>query len=172
MPPKKAAANGDTSEAGGKFTWEGPNDSKLLLLIQGRYVKPEEYETLSTAFPGTTAGSIRNRISALRVKQRTLYDDLKWELPEGGAGHSAKKKKRELSGAEEGTPTKKARVKKGKGSDGEGGTPAKKSGGVKRGKKVQEEVKMSDGDEEMELEMQFDMDGAVKREVDDEGEEV
>jgi hypothetical protein len=32
-----------------KFTWEGPNDTKLLLLTQGRYVKPEEYDSLSKA---------------------------------------------------------------------------------------------------------------------------
>ncbi|KAI4640617.1 hypothetical protein J4E93_008207 [Alternaria ventricosa] len=91
MPPKKAATNGDASEAGGPFKWEGPNDTKLLLLTQGRYVKPDEYPQLSSAFPGTSIGSIRNRISALRVKQRDLYLDLSWDLPEGGAGHSAKK---------------------------------------------------------------------------------
>jgi hypothetical protein len=35
-----------------KFIWEGPNDNKLLILTQGRYVKPDEYEQLASAFPG------------------------------------------------------------------------------------------------------------------------
>ena len=43
--------------------------------------------------PGTTKGSIRNRISALRVKQRDHYEKLGWKLPDGGAVHSAKKTK-------------------------------------------------------------------------------
>jgi hypothetical protein len=32
-----------------KFTWEGPNDTKLLLLTQGRYVKTDEYDNLAKA---------------------------------------------------------------------------------------------------------------------------
>ncbi|KAF1838982.1 hypothetical protein BDW02DRAFT_644110 [Decorospora gaudefroyi] len=121
MPPKKAATNGDASDASGPFKWEGPNDTKLLLLTQGRYVKPDEYPKLSTAFPGTSTGSIRNRISALRVKQRDMYADAGWELPEGGAGHSAKKaaaparKKRnaDADGSDEvQTPSKKPRAKR------------------------------------------------------------
>jgi hypothetical protein len=32
-----------------KFTWEGPNDTKLLLLTHGRYVKTDEYDSLATA---------------------------------------------------------------------------------------------------------------------------
>lgn len=67
--------------------------------------------------PGTTEGSIRNRISALRVKQRDLYSDLGWTLPEGGAGHSAKKIKatpsKRAAGGDGGvpeTPTKKPRA--------------------------------------------------------------
>ncbi|KAF1850870.1 uncharacterized protein K460DRAFT_350870 [Cucurbitaria berberidis CBS 394.84] len=133
MAPKKAAAtNGEAGEAGGKFTWEGPNDNKLLLLTQGRYVKPDEYDQLSKAFSGTTIGSIRNRISALRVKQRDLYETLGWDVPEGGAGHSAKKTKggkRSIDddSGEPQTPTKKSRATKAKktpkkgGSDGESG---------------------------------------------------
>ena len=55
-----------------KLIWEGPNDLKvtkrnthrktfeltspqLLLLTQGRYVKPEEYENLSKAIPGRSS---------------------------------------------------------------------------------------------------------------------
>ncbi len=45
----------------------------------------------SLTLPGATTGSIRNRISALRVKQRDLYESLGWDLPSGGAGHSTKK---------------------------------------------------------------------------------
>ncbi|KAJ4367161.1 hypothetical protein N0V83_007691 [Neocucurbitaria cava] len=117
MPPKKAAAatNGD---AAGEV-------SGLLLLTQGRYVKPDEYEQLASAFGSSVStGAIRNRISGLRVKQRDLYEKLGWELPEGGAGHSAKKPKggkRGVSedgggagGAEPETPSKKPRVKKAK----------------------------------------------------------
>ncbi|RAR00172.1 hypothetical protein DDE82_007555 [Stemphylium lycopersici] len=137
MAPRKAAANGEAGE--GPFKWEGANDNKvphshhttnapqltqpkLLLLTQGRYVKPDEYEQLTQAFPGTTVGSIRNRISALRVKQRDMYDSLNWTLPEGGAGHSAKR-----------TPGKKAITPRKRGGDGSGGdgddaveTPSKK----------------------------------------------
>ncbi|KAH7087694.1 hypothetical protein FB567DRAFT_592363 [Paraphoma chrysanthemicola] len=118
MPPKKASTNGDANDAGGKFTWEGPNDTKLLLLTQGRYVKPEEYANLATAM-GTSEGSIRNRISTLRVKQRNMYEALKWQLPEGGATKKTSPKKRGAAGAdddgsgEQETPTKKARKKKG-----------------------------------------------------------
>jgi hypothetical protein len=63
-------------------------------------------------------GSIRNRISTLRVKQRNMYEEKGWELPEGGAGHSTKKAKvtpsKRAAGDEEGgepeTPTKKPRA--------------------------------------------------------------
>ncbi|KAH7348083.1 hypothetical protein BKA66DRAFT_601479 [Pyrenochaeta sp. MPI-SDFR-AT-0127] len=125
MSPKKNKTNGDAGESS-KFSWEGANDNKLLLLTQGRYVKPDEYEKLSSAFnannspaSGITTGSIRNRISALRVKQRDLYDGLNWELPDGGAGHSAKKPRggkraADDDGGEPETPTKKPRAKKAK----------------------------------------------------------
>jgi hypothetical protein len=63
---------------------------------------------------GTTDGGIRNRISALRVKQRTLYEQLGWQLPEGVANHSAKKSKKEKRGAgdeaEMQTPSKKPKA--------------------------------------------------------------
>jgi hypothetical protein len=94
-----------------------------------------------TSATGTSIGSIRNRISALRVKQRDLYLELAWDLPEGGAGHSAKKtagtprktpttKKRaadmldaddavDAEGEEMGTPSKKPRAKKAKGKKGD-----------------------------------------------------
>ncbi|KAJ8107970.1 hypothetical protein OPT61_g8501 [Boeremia exigua] len=109
MPPKKATTgtNGDAAE-GGKIIWEGANDLKLLLLTQGRYVKPDEYPTLASTFPGVTVGGIRNRISTLRVKQRNLYEERGWTLPEGAAGHSAKKR----GAGGEGSPCKKARGKK------------------------------------------------------------
>ncbi|KAF3038103.1 hypothetical protein E8E12_004028 [Didymella heteroderae] len=119
MPPKNTtnSTEGGATEDG-KFVWEGANDNKLLLLTQGRYVKPEEYEQLASAFPSATVGSIRNRISALRVKQRNMYEERGWQLPEGGAGHSAKKAKAATSkraagdelGGEPATPTKKSRA--------------------------------------------------------------
>ncbi|KAH4812793.1 hypothetical protein HBH61_079900 [Parastagonospora nodorum] len=155
MPPKKLASSrpNDTSDAPTKFTWEGANDNKvphlpvppplfsvltsqqLLLLTQGRYVKTDEYEQLASAFTGTTVGSIRNRISALRVKQRNLYEEMGWDVPEGGAGHSAKKK-RGAEGGDEGTPSKKPRGEQGE------GTPAKKpraKKGMAKAKAVEEE---------------------------------
>ncbi|KAI4915389.1 uncharacterized protein J4E92_009343 [Alternaria infectoria] len=150
MPPKKAATNGDVGEAGGPFKWEGPNDTKLLLLTQGRYVKPDEYPQLSSAFPGTSIGSIRNRISALRVKQRDLYLDLAWDLPEGGAGHSAKK----TATTPRKTPgSKKRGAEAGDGADGEEdevATPSKKPRAKKaktQAKKKEEESVEEDGSE-------------------------
>jgi hypothetical protein len=71
---------------------------------------------------GTSTGSIRNRISALRVKQRNLYEDLGWDVPEGGA---ARKK-----------DTPKTPKKRAAGEDGEEGTPSKKP----RAKKVKKEI--------------------------------
>ncbi|KAH9872600.1 hypothetical protein J1614_004993 [Plenodomus biglobosus] len=101
-----------------KFTWEGANDMKLLLLTQGRYVKPDEYEMLAGAFgDDTSTGSIRNRVSKLRVQQRTLYEELGWELPDGGgAAHSARKN----GGAAAATPKKMGSRKRGAGGAGAG----------------------------------------------------
>ncbi|KAE8850685.1 hypothetical protein PTNB73_00297 [Pyrenophora teres f. teres] len=148
MASRKAiAANGDAGE--GPFKWEGPNDNKLLLITQGRY--------LTTAFPGTTTGSIRNRISALRVKQRDFYESMGWTLPEGGATKKTPSKKKTpikrdaedagVDDAEEAeqTPSKKPRARKPK-------TPSKKAksaaeaeeGSESEGKKVKDEA----GDEE------------------------
>ncbi|CAN9141756.1 unnamed protein product [Alternaria alternata] len=163
MPPKKSVANGDVGDAGGPFKWEGPNDAKLLLLTQGRWVKPDEYPQLSSAFPGTSTGSIRNRISALRVKQRDLYLELSWELPEGGAGHSAKKASKN-STPKTGTPKRKADGGFDNGS-GEGGgeevkTPSKKPRGRKpkagvKEKSVDKERVEEDGEEDVEVEEDY-----------------
>jgi hypothetical protein len=114
----------------------------------------------NSSFPGTSTGSIRNRISALRVKQRDLYLELSWELPEGGAGHSAKKASKN-STPKTGTPKRKADGGFDDGS-GEGGgeevkTPSKKP----RGRKPKAEVKEKsvdkgsveeDGEEDVEVE--------------------
>lgn len=223
------------------FKWEGPNDAKvttlihpeiriakltktnaqLLLLTQGRWVKPDEYPQLSSAFPGayhfplhtpsplpyphpihshthtpvpqppnpqliprphigTSTGSIRNRISALRVKQRDLYLELNWDLPEGAAGHSAKKN----SGTRPGTSTPKTGTPKKRaadadaGEEGEAGTPSKKPRArkAKAGKKEKDVVEESlgeggleegDGDAEVE-EPYIPMAKRVKEEVLDE----
>ena len=98
-----------------------------------------------TPHPGTSLGSIRNRISARRVKQRDLYLDLSWDLPEGGAGHSANK-----------TPGSKKRgadvLKNGDGLDEEeAATPSKKPRAKKaktQAKKKEEESVEEDGSEE------------------------
>jgi hypothetical protein len=191
------------------FKWEGPNDNKvrifssphpahrtnipqLLLLTQGRYVKPDEYDQLSQAFPGTSApppkklsnpsslpsnthttgttvGSIRNHISALRVKQRDAYEDLGWELPEGAAGYSNKKAagtpkkstagtpKKSLAGTPKkspaGTPKKSTAGTKKRGADESGDdleeTPAKKEKKPLAKKAKKEDVKKA-SDEEVE----------------------
>ncbi|KAE8842244.1 hypothetical protein HRS9139_01541 [Pyrenophora teres f. teres] len=136
MASRKAiAANGDAGE--GPFKWEGPNDNKLLLITQGRY--------LTTAFPGTTTGSIRNRISALRVKQRDFYESMGWTLPEGGATKKTPSKKKTpikrdaedagVDDAEEAeqTPSKKAKS-----------AAEAEEGSESEGKKVKDEA----GDEE------------------------
>ncbi|KAF2847304.1 hypothetical protein T440DRAFT_212253 [Plenodomus tracheiphilus IPT5] len=161
MPPKKSTTpgtnNGDATASDGntKFTWEGPNDYKLLLLTQGRYVKPEEYEKLATAFTGdTSTGSIRNRISKLRVLQRNLYEELGWELPEGGAGHSSKKTATSTATTTAATATpKKTPSKKRAGSttaDADDGgdveaTPSKRQRVKKGGKKKEVEVEEDGG---------------------------
>jgi hypothetical protein len=83
--------------------------------------------------PGTTTGSIRNRISALRVKQRNLYESLGWDVPEGGAGHSAKKK-------EPVTPRKKRKW--------DVGLDDEKAGSAKKVKKEKVEVEVEEEDGE------------------------
>jgi hypothetical protein len=96
--------------------------------------------------PGTSLGSIRNRISSLRVKQRNLYESLGWELPDGGATS----RKRAAGDDGEGTPVKKARAKKGetpskRGGDGDDeGTPVKKA----RANKVKKDEEIEMGEEE------------------------
>ncbi|KAH6622259.1 hypothetical protein C7974DRAFT_425960 [Boeremia exigua] len=128
MPPKKAsnASNGADASAG-KIIWEGANDTKLLLLTQGRYVKPEEYAELASVFAGVSTGGIRNRISALRVKQRNLYESLGWKVPDGGAGHSSKKAASSTS-----TPSKYATPSK----HAAGGTPSKRATPFKLSKRA------------------------------------
>ncbi|EFQ87690.1 hypothetical protein CFE70_001693 [Pyrenophora teres f. teres 0-1] len=156
MASRKAiAANGDAGE--GPFKWEGPNDNKAAMLSRTSMSRPDEYEQLTTAFPGTTTGSIHNRISALRVKQRDFYESMGWTLPEGGATKKTPSKKKTpikrdaedagVDDAEEAeqTPSKKPRARKPK-------TPSKKAksaaeaeeGSESEGKKVKDEA----GDEE------------------------
>lgn len=83
-------------------------------------------------------------------------------MSESGAGHTAKKGKREMNGGEStSTPTptkKKARVRKDKGSDGEG-TPVKE-----KGKKMEMKVEEGEGEEEM-----GGVDGGAKIEVERSG---
>ncbi|KAL5121762.1 hypothetical protein ACEQ8H_000449 [Pleosporales sp. CAS-2024a] len=143
MPRNKAGTPNADTESTGKFTWEGPNDTKLLLLTQGRYVKPDEYPQLASAFPGATQGSIRNRVSALRVKQRNLYEAMGWAVPEGGAAHSAKKKR----GADGATPSKKRAVHDDDEHEHEHdeGTPSKRARAPKSRKRVEEEDEDEEG---------------------------
>lgn len=92
-------------------------------------------------------GSIRNRISTLRVKQRNMYEERGWELPEGGAGHSTKKTKA--------TPSKRAAEN---GEGGEPETPTKKPRTSRKTK--QSKSATPEGDEEM-------TDGVKKEEFDE-----
>ncbi|KAI4605375.1 hypothetical protein J4E85_011111 [Alternaria conjuncta] len=71
-----------------KMTWDAANDRKLFLLIFGRTVTPAEYPQLSKVFPGSSVGSIRNRITALRAEARKMQEGLGYEV---GAGAAAKK---------------------------------------------------------------------------------
>jgi hypothetical protein len=106
--------------------------------------------------PGTTVGSIRNRISQLRVKQRDLYEQLNWELPEGGAGHSAKK------------TTKKRGIDDVNGAAGQK-TPTKSPRKRMRKTKSEEVVdKSSEGEGEEEMEQDMGMGMVIKEEVEDE----
>ncbi|KAK1915166.1 hypothetical protein P3342_002973 [Pyrenophora teres f. teres] len=126
MASRKAiAANGDAGE--GPFnSFSSP---KAAMLSRTSMSRPDEYEQLTTAFPGTTTGSIRNRISALRVKQRDFYESMGVDDAEEA----------------EQTPSKKPRARKPK-------TPSKKAksaaeaeeGSESEGKKVKDEA----GDEE------------------------
>jgi hypothetical protein len=89
-----------------------------------------------TLHAGTTVGSIRNRISALRVKQRNLYEEMGWEVPEGGAGQSVKKKRGAEGTEEDGKKAKAPRARKGKkveevkSAEGEGESEGEIGGGV------------------------------------------
>ncbi|KAF3049653.1 hypothetical protein E8E11_008366 [Didymella keratinophila] len=122
MPPKKASETSD-----GKFTWEGANETKLLMIMLSRHIGTSEYDEVANAFPGmlpliesrcATGGAIRNRIGVLRAKQKKVYEELGWELPGGSGATPAKKGKatpsKRAAGDEEGgeaeTPTKKPRA--------------------------------------------------------------
>ncbi|KAF2999442.1 hypothetical protein E8E13_007785 [Curvularia kusanoi] len=148
MAPKKAASSNPTE--GGKFTWEGANENKLLLIIFGRHVTTAEHEEVAQAFPGATAGAIRNRIGILRGKQKKLYEDLGWEdkLPSAGSAPASAKKakttqaKRALDADVndeemelETSPSKKARA-----------TPRKKKDGKTKTKI--EDIEAEDGSDE------------------------
>ncbi|KAH7386779.1 hypothetical protein DE146DRAFT_182442 [Phaeosphaeria sp. MPI-PUGE-AT-0046c] len=147
MPPKKSTpktAASATEDGNGKFLWTVENERKLLILTQGRYLTGEDYERLTTVFPGTTKKAITVRVSKLRVEQRDLYKELGWELPEGGA-------KRKASGAGEESPAKKARspTKKGKKSDEEKVVEEEDRAGEEVGVDVKQEVIEEDVDEEV-----------------------
>ncbi|KAJ4363346.1 hypothetical protein N0V95_001119 [Ascochyta clinopodiicola] len=123
MPPKKTT-NGEGGD--GKFTWEGANENKLLLIILGRHIQTSEFDEVAQAFPGATGGAIRNRIGVLRAKQKKVYEELGWELPSGVTA-SAKKGRS--------TPSKRASDE-----DGEVETPSKKPRVVRKKKEVKSQT--------------------------------
>ncbi|KAF9694891.1 hypothetical protein EKO04_007157 [Ascochyta lentis] len=146
MPPKKAT----TSESSdGKFTWEGANENKLLLIILGRHIQTSEFEEVARAFPGATPGAIRNRLSVLRSKQRKVYEELGWEVSVSTAGGGMAKAKAKGMGKA-----------KGKGRGMGMGTPSKRSaaafdeedGGVEMPTKRQRGEEGGKGEEEGEVE--------------------
>ncbi|KAH8632693.1 hypothetical protein IG631_11327 [Alternaria alternata] len=152
MPPKKSVANGDVGDAGGvSLSSSTFLDHELIITLALQMGRSQRRE-------GTSTGSIRNRISALRVKQRDLYLELSWELPEGGAGHSAKKASKN-STPKTGTPKRKADGGFDDGS-GEGGgdevkTPSKKPRGRKPKAEVKEKSVEKDGEEDVEVEEDY-----------------
>ncbi|KAF2823953.1 hypothetical protein CC86DRAFT_408965 [Ophiobolus disseminans] len=105
MPPKRKVAAEGAEETNGAFRWTLENERKLLILIQNRTLAAEDYDRLLTAFPGTNLNGVKIKCSRFRVEQRNTYEELGWQLPEGGAG--AKRKKDEPD-----TPVKKPRAKK------------------------------------------------------------
>lgn len=114
----------------------------IPLLPPSHHSPPTIRNTTDPPTPGTTKKAITVRVSKLRVEQRELYNDLGWDLPEGGA-------KRKAGGAdgETPTPTKKPR------------TPSKKGG-----KKAVEEASEEDDGEGVNVKKEV-----VKDEGDEEG---
>jgi hypothetical protein len=111
-------------------------------------------------------GSIRNRISALRVKQRDLYAGLSWELPDGASGYSNKKGANSNPNTPKKTPKKRAADDSGESAEG-GGSPVKeKKARQKKAKK--EDVKKSKSEVEVEDVVHGDEAAGVKDEVGDE----
>jgi hypothetical protein len=88
------------------------------------------------AHSGTNLNGVKIKVSRFRVEQRNMYDQLGWQLPEGGAVNK-KRKEGDREGGE--TPKKKARG---------GAAAAKKGAGVEKKKKKKE--RESDGEAELE----------------------
>jgi len=124
-------------------------------LTQGRYLTGEDYERLVTVFPGastnpfsphpsnpltpptgTNLNGVKIKTSRFRVEQRNMYEELGWQLPEGGAG--SKRKKAADGTAEPETPTK-SPAKKPRAKKGSKAAKAKESEGSDEGEKVKEE---------------------------------
>ncbi|KAH8733212.1 hypothetical protein GQ44DRAFT_23025 [Phaeosphaeriaceae sp. PMI808] len=146
MPPKKKTpATDEPAEEGGTFRWTLENERKLLILTQGRYLTSADYERLvKDVFPGTNFNGVKIKVSRFRVEQRNQYEQLGWELPEGGAGHGKRK-----GAGEGGTPGKKIKGKMEEEGEVEVPTPCKKARG-KGGKKsvLKEEEKEEKEDSE------------------------
>ncbi|KAF2631308.1 hypothetical protein BU25DRAFT_386395, partial [Macroventuria anomochaeta] len=140
-----------------KFTWEGANENKLFLIILGRHIQTSEFEEVAKAFPAT-GGAIRNRIGLLRSKQKKVYEELGWELPNGN-GTSAKKGKvtpskraadEDGEGGEPETPTKKPRAPRKK-TETRFQTPEKKDSGTEDDEERLDGVKEEAEDDQEEL---------------------
>jgi hypothetical protein len=150
---------------------------QLLVLIQGRYLTAEDYERLLTVFPGsrpplpqstlsislltcsfigTNLNGVKIKCSRFRVEQRNLYEQLGWQLFDGGAVKKKKKKKKETTTK---TPTKRGAED---GEEQKTATKKPRTPRAKKGKKV-DEPKSDEGEPEGEIDA--DIGAAVKEEV-------
>ncbi|KAK3046522.1 hypothetical protein LTR09_012011 [Extremus antarcticus] len=72
-----------------KIKWEVHNDRKLMLIIMGRDIQPNEFQAIANSFPERpTAKAIQERIAKLRRLQNAERDRMQlaqapMEVPEG-----------------------------------------------------------------------------------------
>jgi hypothetical protein len=117
---------------------------QLLILSQGRYLTSNDYDRFLTVFPGTSDSSVsccilthlqgtnltglKIKVSRFRVEQRTLYEQLGWQLPEGAASQKRKR----------GTSAEKPTAKRAKKEMAKGSESEDEIGGVDIGVKKEE----------------------------------
>jgi len=123
---------------------------------------------------GTNLNGVKIKCSRFRVEQRNLYEELGWDLPDGGAVKKTPVKRgAKGEGVDGETPTKKTPVKRGADDQGEDTpmkkprAPREKKGKVEKDVVGKDEVVKSDEDE-VEVEAEGEVTAGVKEEqVDD-----